>query len=133
MPTERLSMRQIREILRQKWLLLRSHRAIAACVGVSAGVVGLAVSRAKAASLSWEVVATLDDVELERRLYPSVIAAVERIEPDCEWIHRERRRPGVTLELLRIRPTSCTLTSCRARTILLGYGKDVAERVGTSG
>ncbi len=100
MPTERLSMQKTREILRQKWQLKRSHRAIATSVGVSAGVVGLAVSRAGAAELSWEVVETLDDLELERRLYPSVVAASERPEPDCEWVHRERHRPGVTLELL---------------------------------
>jgi hypothetical protein len=35
-----------------------------------------------------------------RRLYPSVVAAALRPEPDCTWIHRERHRPGVTLELL---------------------------------
>ena len=100
MPTERLSMRQSREILRQKWLLERPHRAIAASVGVSVGVVGLAVTRAKAASLTWEVVAAIDDGELERRLYPATVAESARVEPDCEWIHRERHRPGVTLELL---------------------------------
>jgi transposase len=102
MATERLSMRETREILRQKWLLGRSHRAIAASVGVSAGVVGLAMSRARAAGLSWEAVIGLDDAELERRVYPAVVAASERQEPDCEWIHRERHRPGVTLELLHL-------------------------------
>jgi hypothetical protein len=100
MPTERLSMRQSREILRQKWLLGRTHRAIAASLGVSAGVVGLAVSRAKEASLTWEVIEAMDDSTLEGRLYPAVVAASARVEPDCEWIHRERHRPGVTLELL---------------------------------
>lgn len=100
MPTERLSMRQSREILRQKLLLGCSHRAIAASVRASVGAVGLAVSRAKLASLTWETVASIDDAELERRLYPAVVAAAERVEPDCAWIHRERHRPGVTLELL---------------------------------
>jgi len=33
-------MRKTREILRQKWVLGRTHRAIASSVGVSAGVVG---------------------------------------------------------------------------------------------
>lgn len=100
MPTERLSMRNTREILRQKWLLGRSHRAIARSVGISAGVVGLALSRATDAKLSWQDVEAIDDAELERRLYPSVVAAAERPEPDCAWVHRERHRPGVTLELL---------------------------------
>ncbi|HTR49948.1 MAG TPA: IS21 family transposase [Kofleriaceae bacterium] len=93
-------MRQSREILRQKWLLGRSHRAIAESLGVSVGVVGLASSRARDAGLSWDVVAAVDDDELERRLYPSIVASPARAEPDCEWIHRERHRPGVTLELL---------------------------------
>lgn len=100
MPAERLSMRHTREILRQKWLLQRPHRAIAASVGVSVGVVGLAVKRAQEAALSWPDVEILDDAELEQRLYRSAPASSNRPEPDCEWIHRERHRPGVTLELL---------------------------------
>jgi hypothetical protein len=87
-------------ILRQKLLLGRSHRAIAKSVGVSAGVVSLASTRATAASLNWEQIESLDDCALESRLYPSVALASERAEPDCAWIHGERHRPGVTLELL---------------------------------
>jgi transposase len=45
-------------------------------------------------------VEAIEDDELERRLYPSVNAAMDRPEPDCVWIHRERHRPNVTLELL---------------------------------
>src|SRR3954453_20266329 len=75
MPTERLSMRDTREILRQKWLLGRSHRAIAESLGVSAGVVGLAARRASDAGLKWEAIEAIDDAELERRLYPAVVAA----------------------------------------------------------
>jgi len=93
-------MRNTREILRQKWLLQRPHRAIAASVGVSVGAVGLAVKRAQEAALSWPDVEGLDDAELERRLYRSAPPLSDRPEPDCEWIHRERHRPGVTLELL---------------------------------
>lgn len=93
-------MRHTREILRQKFLLRRSHRAIAKSVGVSAGVVSLAAKRAAAAALEWQQIETLDDRDLEARLYPAVVLASERVEPDCAWIHRERHRPGVTLELL---------------------------------
>jgi transposase len=45
-------------------------------------------------------VQTLDDAALEARLYPSVTLDAARAEPDCVWIHRERHRVGVTLELL---------------------------------
>jgi transposase len=93
-------MRNTREILRQKWLLKRTHRAIVASVGVSVGAVSLALSRAANAQLTWEAVQALDDAELEARLYPSVVAAAARAEPDCTWIHRERHRAGVTMELL---------------------------------
>ncbi len=93
-------MRDTRDILRQKWLLRRTHREVAASVGVSAGVVGLAVRRATEAGLDWAGVEAIDDAELERRLYPGVAAAAQRPGPDCAWIHRERHRVGVTLELL---------------------------------
>ena len=93
-------MRSSREIIRQKWLLGRAHRAIAGSVGVSLGAVSLALRRASAAELTWEAVQGIDDEELERRLYPHAAAEAERPEPDCVWVHRERHRPGVTLELL---------------------------------
>jgi hypothetical protein len=54
MPTERLSMRNTREILRQKWLLKRPHRAIGASVGVSLGAVSQALKRAGEAGLTWD-------------------------------------------------------------------------------
>ena len=100
MPTERLSMRKTKEILRQKWHLKRPHRAIAASVGVSVGVVSAAASRAEEAGLVWEEVEALGEDELEARLYGKVAPSSGRAEPDCAWIHRERHRPGVTLELL---------------------------------
>jgi transposase len=93
-------MRNAREILRQKWVLGRTHREIARSVGVSAGAVGLAVSRASQAELSWAQVEVLDDVQLEEKLYRATPPSNSRPPPDCAWIHRERRRPGVTLELL---------------------------------
>lgn len=69
MAAERLSMRQLKEILRQKWVLGRPHRLIAQSVGVSPGSVGGAVCRATAAGLGWEQVEALDETALERRLY----------------------------------------------------------------
>jgi transposase len=95
-----MSMRNVREIVRQKWLLGHAHRAIAGSVGVSLGTVSQTLARASAAGLTWEAVQGVDDEELERRLYRSVNAAMDRPEPDCVWIHRERHRPSVTLELL---------------------------------
>jgi hypothetical protein len=96
-------MRKTREILRCLWLLKQSHRQAAACTGMSAGTVGHTVQRARAAGLDWLTVDALGDDELQRRLYGSpVTPGTERVEPDCSWIHQERHRPGVTLELLHL-------------------------------
>jgi transposase len=104
MATERLSMRQIREILRQKWALRLGHRAVASSLRVGLGTISSVVSRAQAAGLDWAQVQTLTDEGLEGRLYgrPEVAGQRQRPAPDCAWIHAERRRPGVTLELLHL-------------------------------
>jgi transposase len=101
MATERLSMRKTREILRQKWQLGRTHREVAFSVAASAGAVAGTIERATRAGLDWATVAAIDDSELEARLYPS-IAATSRPLPDFAKLHAERRRPGVTLELLHL-------------------------------
>jgi transposase len=104
MATERLSMRHTREILRQKWALGRTHREVAQSLGISSGAVGTTMLRAQAAGLDWAQVETLADDILEARLYgrPDVAGTRERPVPDCAWVHAERRRPGVTLELLHL-------------------------------
>lgn len=102
MATERLSMRNTREIFRQKWTLGRSHREVCRSLGISIGAVSGAIARAIAAGLDWAAVQALTDEALEAKLYPSVLAASERPEPDCTYLHVERRKPGVTLELLHL-------------------------------
>jgi transposase len=94
-------MRNVREILRLKWVVKLNHRDIARSVGLSAAAVCKTVSRAQAAGLSWDQAATLDEEVLEERLYgPRLPSTTERPLPDWAYIHAERRRPGVTLELL---------------------------------
>ncbi len=104
MATERLSMRKTREILRQKWLLGCSNRAVAQSAGVSVGAVGETLRRAREAGLTWGEVAELaDDARLEARLYPRPPGTGRpRPQPDCVYLHTERRKPGVTLELLHL-------------------------------
>ncbi len=103
MATERLPMRKVREILRQKLVLRRSHREIAASVGKSAGVIGGTVTRASIAGVDWSAACALTDDELEERLYgPRVCNRVDRPLPDPVQIHLELRRVGVTLELLHL-------------------------------
>jgi transposase len=104
MAAERLSMRQIREILRQKWALGLPHRAVAQSVGLGLGTISSVLTRAAGAGLDWPQVQTLTDDILESRLYgrPEVAGQRQRPAPDCAWIHAERRRAGVTLELLHL-------------------------------
>lgn len=78
MATERLSMRQIREILRQKWCLERSHREVAQSLGISSGAVGTTVLRARAAGLAWAEVETLSDEALHARVYGPTTPPVPR-------------------------------------------------------
>lgn len=100
MATKRLTMRKTKEILRQKWVLGRSHREVARSLGISAGVVGATVARAAKAELSeWSQIAAMDEASLELRLYGRPRQA-SRPRPDCPYIHAERSRPGVTLQLL---------------------------------
>ena len=103
MATERLPMRQIREILRLKWTLQRSHRETARSVGVSAGGVASVVSRATHKGLTWEAVTGLTDDQLEETLWgPKLPLSAARSLPDPVHIHTELRGDGVTLELLHL-------------------------------
>jgi transposase len=97
-------MRQIREILRQKWALGLSHRAVTASVGLGLGTISSVLTRAEAAGLDWAQVQALADDVLESRLYgrPEVAGQRQGPVPDCAWNHAERRKAGVTLELLHL-------------------------------
>lgn len=102
MAGRRLSMRRLREILRQKWALGRSHREVAGSLSVSVGAVSAALSRAQAAGLeSWEAVLPLGEVELEHLLYRQALGgSPARPLPDWSEVHTELGKKGVTLQLL---------------------------------
>ena len=103
MATERLPMRHIREILRLKWHLRRSHRETARSLRISPGAVASVMSRATAIGLTWEGLESLSDDALEQRLYgPKLTERLTRPHPNPAWIHTELRRTGVTLELLHL-------------------------------
>jgi transposase len=102
MPGERLSMRQIREVLRLRFAQGLSQRAVGRSLGLSTGAVNGYLSRARRAGLSWPLPETLDDAGLEALLYPPPpdVAADRRPVPDWAVVHLEMRRPNVTLSLL---------------------------------
>ena len=102
MPAERASMRCVREILRLKADGL-SDRAIARSTGLARSTVSEYVGRGRAAGLTWPLPAELTDTALEALLFVGAgIAPGTRRKPEPDWahLHREQRRPGVTLMLL---------------------------------
>jgi transposase len=101
MPKPRLPMRKIRDVLRLSAAGM-SKRKIAVSLGVSATAAGECIRRARRAGLTWPLPDGLSDEALERQLYPprAVAAKDRRPQPDWAAIHRELRRPGVTLQLL---------------------------------
>ena len=103
MSQQRLPMRKVRDVLRLKAVGL-GKRKIAASLGISATAVGGCLRRAREAGVAWPLAEEMTDEALEVRLYPASVALAElaarRPLPDWPTIHRELKRPGVTLQLL---------------------------------
>jgi len=101
MPAERLSMRKIQKVLRLH-AAGHSQQDISRSCGIGRSTVGEYLQRARAAGLGWPLPDDLDAAALERRLFPPALAveAAVRGMPDWGAVHRELRRPGVTLWLL---------------------------------
>jgi transposase len=95
-------MRKIRDVLRLRFAHRLSQRAIGHSLGLSTGAVNTYLGRARLAGLRWPLPEGLDDAQLEALLYPPppTIATERRPLPDWAVIHRELRRPNVTLSLL---------------------------------
>ncbi len=102
MPGERVSMRKIREVLRLRFERHLPQRAIGQSLRLSQGAVNAYLSRARRAGLGWPLADDLDDVRLEALLFPPPpdVASEERPVPDWAAVHRDLRRPNVTLALL---------------------------------
>lgn len=95
-------MRKVREVLRLRLEHGCSQRQIQASTGLSKGSVSDYLKRARAAGLPWEIVQTLSEAELELRLFKTTGTKepTGRVAIDFEWVHREMRKKGVTLQLL---------------------------------
>ena len=95
-------MRKIREVLRLHFEQGGSKREIARIINVSPSTVSDYVARAELAELSPPFPPGCDDAVLERLLFPpSEPSSVQRPAPVWPTVHKELRRNGVTLELLR--------------------------------
>jgi transposase len=103
MSQQRLLMRKIRDVLRLTACGL-SSRKVAASLSIGGTTVIDCLQRARTSGVDWPLPEDITDEMLEARLYPSATAiaamTARRPQPDWPTIHRELRRPGVTLQLL---------------------------------
>lgn len=102
MAGRRLSVRKIKEVLRLKVEHRLSDRQIASSCSISHITVKGYIRRAEEAGLSWPLPPDLDDSALEELLFPAPqkIPEEERNIPPLDYLHKELRRKGVTLQLL---------------------------------
>jgi len=96
-----LSMRKIEEVLRLKYEVGLSHRAIAQSCGVSSSTVSTYVTHAKAAGVSWPLPEEMSAKQLEEKLFPERGSDGSKI-PQPVWssVYKELKGKGVTLSLL---------------------------------
>jgi len=88
-----------REILRLSTQGI-SQRSIAKSCQCSRNTVAKVLVQAGHQGMEWGKVRDLTDGELCNRLFPDHIQPSSRKLPDCEYIHREMAKSGVTLSLL---------------------------------
>lgn len=95
-------MRKVRDIVRLAIGQGLSCRQVSASLGIPFTTVSDHLRRAKEANLGWPLPEGISDAELERRLFakPPAPPAETRPVPEWNYVHRELRRPGVTLMLL---------------------------------
>ena len=96
-----ISMRKIKEVLRLKLENRLGDRKIARSCNLGRTTVQEYVSRARAGNVTWEKAKNLSEEELENLLFPgNPPTALNRPSPDWAELHLERKKPGVTLQLL---------------------------------
>ncbi|WP_153005143.1 hypothetical protein [Ferroacidibacillus organovorans] len=92
-------MAKYREILRLKEMGL-SQRSIASSCQCSRNTVSEVLNRATMLELAWPLADNVTEADLQYLLFPERAQTTTRKIPDCEHIHRELARSGVTLSLL---------------------------------
>lgn len=91
MPTNRITMRQIRESLRLHLQGGLSYNEVGRSLKISKSVLGKYMSLARVAHVDWATAQTLTDEELEARLYqPAVPRSSRQLAPDFASVHLGR-------------------------------------------
>ena len=101
MPTERLSMRKIRDVLRLKFESGLSERVIGRAMSLSNGSVNSYLQRARMAGLGWPLPDGLDDAQLEALLYPPPPDVAREHRPVPDWAKLAKVPPAKQVECQR--------------------------------
>ena len=103
MPTERIAMRRVREMLRLSLDAGLATREVARRTGVAASTLREMFRRFEKSGLAWPLPLDLADADLEARLYGEAGTKQghrRRAEPDWAALNRELKRKHVTLQIL---------------------------------
>lgn len=126
---EKISMLKTREILRLKYENHLTVRQIGQSCNVGRQTVSNYIILAKRSGVNWAQDKALSDMELEEKLYRSrweerlKVDVENRPLPDFEYIHRERKKRGVTLLLLWAEYTQDNPSGYRYEMFCLLYKK----------
>lgn len=103
MPTKRISMRQIREVLRLRLHAKLSMRQIRDSLKLSLGVIQKIVRQAEKLELDWTSIEQLNDQQLSNQIYPRTDSKESNKKQLPNWVevHKELRRKDMTKQLLR--------------------------------
>ena len=95
-------MRKIKEVLRLRFEHQQSTRQIAKSCDIARSTVKEYLDRVQKTGIPWPLPAEWDDAALENRLFPPIplISPEKRQMPPMEYLHQERKKKGVTLQLL---------------------------------
>lgn len=77
-----------------------SQRSIGSSCSCSKNTVGEVIKRANEKGVAWPFERDVDDLKLQEILFPEKYKTNTRRMPDCEHIHKEMAKSGVTLSLL---------------------------------
>ncbi len=99
MPTEKVSMRKIKAVLKLNHENV-SNREIARRLNISAGSVSNYLARARSSGLSWPLNDDWTDDKIYSILFPTTSKNPSHPHPDFGKVHKELKRKGVTLMLL---------------------------------
>lgn len=92
-------MTNFREILRLHSQGI-SQRSIAISCACSRNTVSKVLSRAEELEVAWPLKDPRSDGELQQLFFPEIKAPSSRKRPDCNYVHKEMAKSGVTLSLL---------------------------------